>query len=87
MRKDVRLILFYFIYIIGAYALEKTAPSGPCTPGPGFLLLILLIPISIILFMKDLFKYIKNPESTILYCTLIHPAFWVILIIFSSLVD
>lgn len=87
MRKEVKLVLFYCVYIMGDYALEKLAPSGPCTPGPSFLLVILFIPISILLFMKDLFKYLKNPESSGLYCTLIHPAFWLLLMLFSSLTN
>ncbi len=87
MRKELKLVLFYIIYLIGVYVVDKLAPSGPCTPGPGFLLFMLFIPISIILFLKDIFKYIKNPERSRLYCIIIHPTVWAILFILLKLND
>ena len=61
MGKAFKLLFFYIIYIAIMLLTAKMAPSGPCTPGPGFFLFILLIPISILLLLKDFFSYLKNP--------------------------
>lgn len=82
MRKEIKWILFYIIYVIVMLITDKVAPSGPCTPGPGFFLFLLLIPISVILFLKDLYKYYCEPEKSRLYCILIHPIVWVIFLSF-----
>ena len=85
MRKESKLVLFYVIYIIATYAVDKSAPSGPCTPGPGFLLFMLFIPISIILFLKDLYNYYREREATRLHCVLIHPIVWLLFILFLNI--
>ena len=87
MRKVVKWVLFYVVYISTMIIGEKMAPSGVCTPGLGFLLLLLLIPISVILLLKDLYKYYREPEKSRLYCILIHPIIWMLLFIFLWLND
>lgn len=81
MRKEFKLMLFYVVYLIATYVINYVSPSGPCTPGPGFFMFMLLIPISILLLLKDIFKCMRNPERSRLYCVLIHPAVWGILIL------
>lgn len=61
MSKAFKLLLFYIIYIAIMLLIDKMTPSGPCTPRPGFFLFILLIPISILLLLKHLFSYLKDP--------------------------
>lgn len=79
MRKEIKWILFYIVYVIAILIGDKMAPSGPCTPGLGFFLFILLIPISVFLFLKDLYKYYREPDKSGLYCILIHPLMWLLL--------
>ena len=87
MRKEIKWVLFYVVYVITMIIGEKMAPSGVCTPGLGFLLLLLLIPISVILLLKDLYKYYLEPEKSRLYCILIHPIVWLLFFIFLKLND
>ncbi len=87
MRKEIKLVLFYVVYVITMIIGEKMAPSGVCTPGLGFLLLLLLIPISIILLLKDLYKYYREPEKSRLYCILTHPIVWLLFFVFLWLND
>jgi hypothetical protein len=87
MRKDIKWVLFYVVYVIAILIADKMVPSGVCTPGLGFFLFLLLVPISIILFLKDLYKYNREPEKSRLYCILIHPLVWVLLFIFLWLND
>ena len=82
MRKEIKWILFYISYVITMLITNKMAPSGPCTPGAGFFLFFLLIPISVFLFLKDLYKYHREPEKSRLYCILIHPIVWVLFLSF-----
>jgi hypothetical protein len=85
MRKEIKWILFYVVYVIVMIIGEKMAPSGVCTPGLGFLLLLLLIPISLILLLKDLYKYYREPEKSRFYCILIHPIVWLLFFVFLKL--
>ena len=64
IRRELKLVLFYVVYILTTFLIDKALPSGPCTPGPGFLLLLLLVPISILLFLRDLYRYYIDPESS-----------------------
>jgi hypothetical protein len=79
MRKVVKWILFYVVYVIAILIADKMVPSGPCTPGLGFFLFLLLVLISVVLFLKDLYKYYREPEKSRLYCILIHPLIWFLL--------
>ncbi|MEY2629769.1 MAG: hypothetical protein RLZZ469_665 [Bacteroidota bacterium] len=79
MRKEFKWILFYVVYVIAILIGDKMAPSGPCTPGLGFFLFLLLIPISIILLLKDIYKYYREPGKSRLYSILIHPLIWSLL--------
>lgn len=85
MRKEIKWVLFYVVYIIAIIISDEMVPSGPCTPGLGFFLFMLLIPISAILLLKDLYKYYREPEKSRLYCILIHPIVWALFFIFLKL--
>ncbi len=85
VRKEIKLVLFYTLYIVLLFISDLLFPGGPCTPGLGLLFLILLIPISIILFFVDLYKFYRNAENSRLYCLLIHAVVWIGLFIFIKL--
>jgi len=85
MRRDIKLILFYITYIITIIISDKMVPSGPCTPGLGFFLFLLLIPISIISFLRDLYKYYSDPIKWRLNCMAIHGLVWLILFVIIRL--
>lgn len=70
--KIIRTILFYVIYIVAAVIWQDFEPGGPCTPGPGAMLLLALFPVSIFLFLRSIFKYYINPEKERIYCMAIH---------------
>ncbi|MGV3695783.1 hypothetical protein [Flavobacterium sp.] len=80
MRKEVKLILFYITYVSIFLFTDSYYPSGPCTPGPGCMLFLLLIPISVILFVWDAYWYIRQRERQSLTCMLIHPPVWIIIL-------
>ena len=44
---------FYALYIIAAMITNEINPGGPCTPGLGAAMLILLIPIGVIGFVAS----------------------------------
>jgi len=77
--------LFYVAYVIVIIVSDEMAPSGPCTPGLGFFLLILLLPISVILLLKDLYKYYQEPEKSRLHCILIHPIIWALFFVYFKI--
>lgn len=83
MGKAIKLLLFYIIYIAIMLLVDKMAPSGPCTPGPGFFLFILFIPISILVLLKDFFSYLKDPIQSKLNPVLITVFVWLVFYILA----
>ena len=61
--------------------IDQMAPGGPCTPGPGFFLFILLIPISILLLLKHFFSYLKDPIQSKLTPVLTTILVWLVVYI------
>ncbi len=80
-KTEIKLVLFYIIYGISILISNTIVPSGPSTPGIGFLLFMLLIPLSIVLFVIDLFKYFGKPNRVRLHLMAIHVLVWLILFI------
>ena len=80
-KTEIKLVLFYIIYGISILISNTIVPSGPCTPGLAFFLLMLLIPLTIILFIIDLFKYYSKPNRVRLHLMAIHVLVWLILFI------
>lgn len=76
---EPKRFLFYIICVGAILISDKLSPSGPCTPGLGFFLFILLIPISLLLFIRDLYKYIKEPEKWRLNAVLTSIVVWLII--------
>jgi hypothetical protein len=52
---------FYLLAISTAFALEKIAPGGPCTPGLGVLGIFILFPLSLILLVRNVKEMTKDP--------------------------
>jgi len=63
IRPEIKTILFFIFYFVLAFIAEKTSPSGVCTPGFGFLLFLLSIPVSIIYSLILFFKYHKSENK------------------------
>jgi len=55
----VKAICFYAGWLLLAYLTEIRMPSGPCTPGGGILLVLLLLPTSLSLMLFNFFKCVK----------------------------
>lgn len=79
IRIELKTILFFIVYFSAAFILEKTSPSGVCTPGPGFLLFILSVPISIIYTLVLFFKYRKSQNEEYLKSVYIISGMWVLI--------
>lgn len=72
-------IACYAIYIVAAVIMDEAYPSGPCTPGPGFGMIILLLPIGIIAFLASaVMMYLgrKNVKWSIWFHLLFPVAFF-----------
>ncbi|WP_431210897.1 hypothetical protein ACQ86N_33830 [Puia sp. P3] len=50
----VRTVIFYAVYCVAAWVLERVAPSGPCTPGLGVMVLIFTPMVGLALFLFSL---------------------------------
>ena len=58
--KGILTLLFYAVAFISIYILNEVSPSGPCTPGAGILLVILLPALSIVLLIYNINKTLKG---------------------------
>jgi hypothetical protein len=74
-------ILFYPVAVLIAELCEKWSPGGPCVPGGGIFAFFILIPIAIILVIRDIFLTINKDKQYIIR-VILHA---VILITFSLL--
>lgn len=65
--KKIKLIiptlLFYTVAFATLFILNKVDPGGPCVPGLGALCLLLLIPVSIGLLIKNIYTAIKKDKN------------------------
>ena len=80
--KEIWLAGFYITYVIASIITDKLTPSGPCTPGPGFLLYILLIPVNLVVFVFHFVKYLRG-EKEYWKCLLVDLSVWPMLIVLS----
>lgn len=81
IRSELKTILFFIVYFTAAFIFEKTSPSGVCTPGPGFLLFMLSVPISIIYTLILFFKYYRFKDKEYLNSIYIVSGMWVLIFI------
>lgn len=81
IRPELKTLLFFILYFTTAFILEKTSPSGVCTPGPGFLLFMLSIPVSIIYTLILFFKYYRSKDKEYLNSIYIISGIWILLFI------
>jgi len=83
-RPETKTIVFFIFYFTIAYIGEKTSPSGVCTPGAGFLLFLLSIPVSIIYSSILYYKYYKSGNKQYLNSIYIISGIWALLFIILS---
>ena len=81
IRPEFKTILFFVIYFSTAFILEKTSPSGVCTPGPGKNLIMLSIPVSIIYTLILFFKYYKSQNKEYLNSIYLISGIWILIFI------
>jgi hypothetical protein len=74
-KNGVLTILFYILASLAVYLLNKVSPSGPCTPGMGALLGILMIGVSIALLVWNLIQVIFKDKGY-LYSVIVHGIAW-----------
>lgn len=73
---EIKRVLFYIIYTVVMLIMKKISPSGAHFPGLGDFLFFLILPVSVIFFFIDLYKYYKEPIKSRLRCLLIHSLIW-----------
>jgi len=64
IRKIVIIVLLYAVAFIAFPLLEKTSPSGPCTPGLGIMEIFLLPFISGFLFIISSIKVSRGNKTS-----------------------
>jgi hypothetical protein len=58
-----KTLLFYLSAILIITVLEWMGPSGPCTPGLGFVALFAAIPVVIVLSILNLIKIVEGDRT------------------------
>jgi hypothetical protein len=61
--KPILAITFYLIAALTIFGLQQSYPAGPCNPDPGFLVILLLIPVSVIFFLISLYQTMQINRS------------------------
>ncbi len=69
----------YVLSILAFFILNRLVPSGPCTPGPGFLILFVLPVVSFVLLIYNLIQRFRGGEPNKL-------VIWIHLLVCSALV-
>ncbi|AHM63199.1 hypothetical protein D770_24770 [Flammeovirgaceae bacterium 311] len=67
----------YVLSIVAFFILNRLAPSGPCTPGPGILILVVLPVISFVLLIYNLIQRFRSGEPNKI-------VIWIHLLVFSA---
>lgn len=84
IRPELKTTFFFIGYFITAFLLNKISPSGPCTPGLGAALFLLLIPISIIYTIVLLINYYKSQNKEYLNSIVIVSGIWLLFFILAK---
>jgi hypothetical protein len=74
LRKVGLTLLFYLVSGISIYLMDKSMPSGPCTPGLGMLAFMFLPIVSLVLLLINSFKIYKGDKTNI-FSALLHLLF------------
>lgn len=78
-------IAFYFAWIAAGYLLDKTSPSGPCTPGLGLFMLLLLPFVNLLLLVSSVIRSVVRKSFTPeLLVHLLFLLFWVLVFAFGG---
>ena len=81
IRPELKTLLFFITYFTIAFIFEKISPSGVCTPGLGFLLFMLSIPVSITYTLILFFKYHRSQNKEYLNSIYLISGIWVLIFI------
>ena len=81
IRPELKTLIFFTTYFTIALIFEKTSPSGVCTPGLGFVLFMLSIPVSIIYTLILFFKYHRSQNKEYLNSIYLISGIWVLIFI------
>ncbi len=63
IKKAAMAVLFYPVFFLSCFLLEKASPSGPCTPGLGMIFLFLLPFISAIFLIVNAVKLYNGKKE------------------------
>ncbi|MGH2665237.1 hypothetical protein [Flavobacterium sp.] len=82
-KKETLLLLYYTFAFTMVYFIGDIIPGSSSVHGPGldFFLFVLLIPISVLYFIIQAYKYFNTDESY-LKCLWIHIFIWVITVLY-----
>lgn len=81
--KEVWLIIFYSAYILFSKLICGAIPSGPVTPGPGYLTYVALIPLTLAIFVYHFIQFLKN-NNAYWKCLIIDLLVWPIIILLAK---
>lgn len=81
IRTELKTILFFLLYFTVAFIFDKTSPSGVCTPGPGFVLFMLSVPISIIYTLILFIKFHRSQNKEYLNSIYLISGIWIFIFI------
>jgi hypothetical protein len=59
----LQTIGFYIVAFVAILVLNVLSPSGPCTPGLGILVFILLLITGVVLLIKNIFHFLTRQAS------------------------
>lgn len=59
-------VLFYPLAVLIAEICERWSPGGPCVPGGGILAFFILIPVTIVLVIRDILLAINKDKQYII---------------------
>jgi hypothetical protein len=71
----IKTVSFYILSFVTISIVDKQSPGGPCVPGGGIFAFFLLIFVSIVLFLINLYKAIEINRSYWV-SVLIHTIVW-----------
>lgn len=77
IRNAVLTILFYVVAALAVCQLNKVSPSGPCTPGMGLLLFVLVLGVSFMLLVYNLYQVIFK-DRRYLHSMIVHGIAWLV---------
>ncbi|MBS7256451.1 hypothetical protein [Flavobacterium branchiicola] len=84
LRAEYKILLFYIPYFAITFIQEEIHPTGHCAPGPGLLLFLLSIPVSILLTVILAILYYKTKNKQYLNSIFITGGIWIVVLFILS---